>query len=282
MARPVLLAALSSAPLCRRVPPSPLRLWPPRPSAPPSTPSGCAHVVAELALRVRRLRRIAASPGGLACRRPCWRPSARTRQATGLSAPSHVPTSSARICARPLDAAFTATAARSQSPTAITASGRRPWAACTAAATAHVPKSSAAGMDRVGIASGAPCWRLSARRSAVGAPPRWSALVASAGNSSETSQTTGSPPSSPSKAYPPTPSTLLTSVMTVSTPSCPTSRNTNSGASGTPSLSRSSAEAASNSSTHSSNGLPLGRRHNHSPSRRWPFPAPASAAQATA
>eukprot|EP00965_Chrysotila_dentata_P090008 2970537-Pleurochrysis_carterae.AAC.1 len=54
---------------------------------------------------------------------------------------------SVRIAAAPLDAAFRAAAAGSQSPTAMTARGVAVVAAATASTTAHVPKSSAAGME---------------------------------------------------------------------------------------------------------------------------------------
>eukprot|EP00965_Chrysotila_dentata_P080634 2660719-Pleurochrysis_carterae.AAC.1 len=54
------------------------------------------------------------------------------------------------MAAAPLDAALSAEAAGSQSPTAITAVGRSARAALTASATAHAPNSSAAGMDSTG------------------------------------------------------------------------------------------------------------------------------------
>eukprot|EP00965_Chrysotila_dentata_P179633 5931636-Pleurochrysis_carterae.AAC.1 len=65
---------------------------------------------------------------------------------------------SSRMAAAPLDAAFSAAAAGSQSPTAIAAVGCLASAELTASATAHAPNSSAAGMDSTGS------WALSCKR----------------------------------------------------------------------------------------------------------------------
>eukprot|EP00965_Chrysotila_dentata_P058431 1937958-Pleurochrysis_carterae.AAC.1 len=82
-----------------------------------------------------------------------------------------------------------AAAAGSQSPTATTAAGRRSCASRTAAATAHVPNSSAAGIDSVGSVSTPRCCLSRSRSSAVAAP-RCNAACTAAGHVTVTSHTT--------------------------------------------------------------------------------------------
>eukprot|EP00965_Chrysotila_dentata_P075460 2491754-Pleurochrysis_carterae.AAC.1 len=65
--------------------------------------------------------------------------------------------------------------------------GAAPRASATAAATAQTPKSSAAGMDTVGMSPSAPA---SAARSVAVMAPRASISATSCGHHSDTSQTT--------------------------------------------------------------------------------------------
>eukprot|EP00965_Chrysotila_dentata_P158641 5239739-Pleurochrysis_carterae.AAC.1 len=94
---------------------------------------------------------------------------------------------------------------------ATTASGRVPLDAAAAAATAHMPNSSAAGIEIVGMSLPPPSCRRSASRAAFVAAPRRSMSAMSCGHHSATSHTL--PGASAKKTYPPTPSTPLASVV---------------------------------------------------------------------
>eukprot|EP00965_Chrysotila_dentata_P238708 6202673-Pleurochrysis_carterae.AAC.2 len=207
--------------------------------------------------------------------------SASTFVSRGTDTPGHCPgrrraaRSSVRIGASALVAAFSAAAAGSQSPTAITARRARARAVTTASATAQLPKSSAAGMDRRGSSSpGSPltpppvprCW-------AFGAADRASAPAISGGHASETSHTRRG--SAGSTAYPPTSSTPLSSEATSSVPSSPAAGKVMRSAIGTSALAFSSSSAASSSATHPACARPPLRRRTTSSAARQPLPASA-------
>ena len=157
------------------------------------------------------------------------RRSASRFHSRGSETPSHCLTrtradaSSEEICGTPLEAASSASAAGSQSPTAMTA--RCGFEAAAASATAHVDQSSAAGIE----SAGAPAVRCALGRSAW----RRASKMAS-GQRSDT--TTGAVSAVPSWAQPPQPSLPLASVTTSSTPGSSRAAKSARGASGTPSL----------------------------------------------
>eukprot|EP00965_Chrysotila_dentata_P030693 1022085-Pleurochrysis_carterae.AAC.1 len=81
---------------------------------------------------------------------------------------------------------------------ATTVRGGTPRASATAAATAHIPNNSAAGIETVGSGPSDPAAISSARRSAPGIALRCSIVATSAGHHSDTSHT--SPGASAAKA----------------------------------------------------------------------------------
>eukprot|EP00965_Chrysotila_dentata_P172439 5690466-Pleurochrysis_carterae.AAC.1 len=137
--------------------------------------------------------RTAASSSGWLSRSASPLASRGTGTARHCVARRRAPARSTRIWARGLVAASIAAAAGSQSPMATTACGVRPMPRAAAAATAHAPNSSAAGIDTVGSGDDRPSRCSSALRSARVIADRRSIAPMSAGHHSETSHTV--PPS---------------------------------------------------------------------------------------
>eukprot|EP00965_Chrysotila_dentata_P176150 5816266-Pleurochrysis_carterae.AAC.1 len=127
--------------------------------------------------------------------------SASSFASRGAATASHcdvrpcTPPSSARICAVPLVAAFTAAAAGWQSPIDMTAAGLRAVADAAAWATAQMPKSSAAGFESCAAHAGPSGQRCrSASRSRRVAAARVSTSCTSVGQVSDTTHTSASRP----------------------------------------------------------------------------------------
>eukprot|EP00965_Chrysotila_dentata_P062064 2056421-Pleurochrysis_carterae.AAC.2 len=120
-----------------------------------------------------------------------------------------------------------------------------------------MPKSSAAGMERLGFVKPVEVCASQPRSSRRGAAARVSASWMSVGHTSDTSQISSSRPAT--NAWPPTPSTPLVSVTTETTPSSSGAWKTALGASGTPSFVPTRSAATSNSSSQSRSAAPPGR-----------------------